>query len=108
MALVKKRLAGPIQLTAAAVTRYTAPARTPAAVIDRIHLYNADSSARTVTISIGADAAGTRLYDAYSIPAASPYDVYGPFTLASGEIVQALADVTLKVTLTIDGREENS
>lgn len=108
MALVKKLLYGPAQLTASAATKYTAPSRTPGAVIDQIILYNADSSARTVTVSIGTDAAGTRIRDAYSMPAGSVHTIYGPITLGSGVIVQALADVTLKVTMTIDGREENS
>jgi len=103
--MASKRLFGPAQLTAAAATKYTTPAGKKA-LIRCFHFYNADTSARTVTLSIGADAAGTRLLDAYSIPAGSVYDLWGYYELDAAEIIQALADVTLKVTLTIQGDED--
>ena len=110
MGWFKSRLAGPALLTGAAATLYTAPAastyNTGKVVVRRIHLFNEDTSARTVTISIGADAAGTRILDAFSIPANTPYDLWGPFNLAAAEIIQGLADTTNKVTQTIDGEVE--
>jgi hypothetical protein len=106
MADTWKRLAGPAQLTAAAATKYTTPATTKT-FVRQLHFFNADTVARTVTWSIGADAAGTRLLDSYSIPAASPYDAFLQQGIVdAAEIVQALADVTLKVTLTIFGFEQ--
>jgi hypothetical protein len=62
-------------------------------------------------MSIGADAAGTRLIDALSIPAAAVgsfsnvVDIFGYFVLEVGEIVQAFAGTNNILTLTIDGEE---
>jgi hypothetical protein len=104
MATVKKRLAGPALVTNTAATKYTCPALTTA-VIRRIRVDNPSAGAVTFTMSIGADAAGTRLFGATSIPANSGLDIWGPFTLAAAEIVQALAGTTNVLTLTIDGEE---
>jgi hypothetical protein len=101
MAQTWKRLFGPAQLTAAAATKYTAPAA--GAIIRHVRFYNADTSARTVTFSVGSDAAGTRTHDARSIPAGGEVDWYPILPLTNAEIIQAFADVTLKVTLTING-----
>lgn len=102
MAKIPTRLAGPAQLTAAAATKYTVPALTKT-IVKTIHFYNADTVARAVTLSIGADAAGTRIYDAFSIAAGAELDRFCYYVLDVGEIIQAFADVTLKVTLTLDG-----
>lgn len=104
MARKPLRLAGPAQLTASAATKYTVPSSTKT-VVRHIHFYNADTVPRTVTLSIGSDAAGTRIYDAFSIAAGSQSDNWCYYVLEAAEIIQALADVTLKVTLTIDGDE---
>lgn len=108
MAKKPVRLAGPAQLSAAAATKYTAPSYIPATlstVIRKLHFFNADTVQRTITASIGADAAGTRILDAMPIAAGASYDLWGPFTMTSAEILQALADSANKVTLTIDGEE---
>jgi hypothetical protein len=98
-----KRLAGPAALTTSAATKYTCPAAT-VAVIRRIRVDNpGGGSTHAFTLSIGADAVGTRLYDALSVPAGG-VDIYGPFSLAAGEIIQAFADNTALV-LEIDGTE---
>ena len=99
-----KRLAGPAQVSNAAATKYTAPAATTAK-IQNIHVYNPSGSIVAFTMSIGADAAGTRIFDAISIPANSGFDSYGPFYVAAAEIVQAFADTNNVLTLTIDGVE---
>lgn len=103
--MASKRLFGPAQLTAAAATKYTAPTGKKA-LIRCLHFYNADSTARTVTVSVGADAAGTRILDGFSIAAGSVYDLWQYLELDAAEIIQAFADVTLKVTLTIEGDED--
>jgi hypothetical protein len=59
----------------------------------------------TFTLSIGADAAGTRLFGALSIPANSERSFWGPYTLVAAEIIQALGGTTNILTLTIDGEE---
>lgn len=76
-------------------------------VVRKIHLNNTDNSARTATVSIGADAAGTEIATAKSIPANDFIDIWGPFTLAAGEVIQAFASLTSVVTITIDGYEND-
>ena len=100
-----KRFAGPAQVSNAAATKYTVPANR-IAVIRNIHIQNPSASAVTFTMSIGADAAGTRIFDAFSIPANSVYDSFAPFVLAAGELVQAFAGTNNILTLTIDGEED--
>jgi hypothetical protein len=104
MAKTAKRLAGPAQVSNAAATKYTAPASTTA-VIRQVHIQNPSAAAVTFTMSIGADAAATRVFDAFSIPAASTYDWYGYVVVAAAEIVQAFAGTNNILTLTIFGDE---
>ncbi len=99
-----KRLSGPSQLTNSVVTKYTVPAATTA-VIRHIHVQNPSGSAVTFTLSIGANAAGTRIFDALSIAANSERSFWGPYTLTAAEIVQALAGTTLVLVLVLDGEE---
>ncbi len=105
MATINKRLFGPAQLTNAAATKYTAPGSGGSAQIKRMRVSNPTGGAVTFTLSIGADAAGTRLYDAVSVPAGSGLDIYGPFNLAASEIVQSLAGSNSALVLEIDGTE---
>lgn len=104
MPRVATRLAGPALVTNAAATKYTVPALTKT-IVRHIHVQNPSVSAVTFTLSIGADAAGTRLFDAYSIPAGTIFDHYCYYVLAAAEIIQALAGTTNILTLTIDGDE---
>lgn len=98
-----KRLYGPAQLTNAAATKYTVPALTKA-IIRHIHIEN-PGAAVTLTVSIGADAAGTRLFDVFPIPATSVFDHFCYYVMEAAEILQALASVTLQLVITIDGEE---
>lgn len=94
----------------AAATKYTVPALTKT-IIRWIHVQNPSASIVTLSISIGADAAGTRLYDAYSIPAAAAgvtgsvlvLPVY--WVMDAAEILQAFAGTNNILTLTIFGDE---
>ena len=104
MGQTAKRLSGPSLVTNAAATQYTCPAST-ITTIKNIHVFNGSASAATFTLSIGADAAGTRIFDALSIPANSPYDSFGPFVLSAAEIIQAFSGTNNVLTLTIDGIE---
>jgi hypothetical protein len=65
-----KRLYGPALPAVGPATVYTVPAGTKT-IIRQIHVSNPNAAARTYTFTIGADAAGTRLYSAFSIPAAA-------------------------------------
>jgi hypothetical protein len=101
MASTWKRLAGPAQLSASAATKYTAPAA--GAIVRYVRFYNADTVARTITFSVGTDAAGTRLLDARTIAAGGEFDWYPIIPMTNAEIIQAFADSANKVTLTISG-----
>jgi hypothetical protein len=57
-------------------------------------------------MSIGADAAGVRIFDAYSIAAGAVLDHFCYYVLAAAEVIQALAGTTNILTLTIDGDED--
>ena len=110
MAWKATRMSGPALVSNAAATKYTVPASTISRV-RHIHVQNPSAAPVLFTMSIGADAAGTRIYDAYSIPAAaagqpaSVLDVFCYYVLTAGEIIQALAGTNNVLTLTIDGDE---
>ncbi len=104
MARTWKRLAGPALITNSVVTKYTCPALTKT-LIRHIHVQNPSGSPVTLTISIGADAAGTRIFDAYSIAAGAVLDHFGIYVVDAAEIVQAVAGTTNILTMTIDGEE---
>jgi hypothetical protein len=110
MARTPKRLFGPAQLTGAAATKYTVPAVTKT-ILRHIHVENPSGAAVAFTFSIGADAAGTRLFDAYSIPAAgagvtgSAFDHYCYYVLEAAEIIQSFAGTASVLVLTLDGDE---
>lgn len=70
MARTPKRIVGPAPVATGPTTVYTVPALTKT-VLRWIHVSNPSGAAVTLTLSIGADAAGTRLWAAYSIPAAA-------------------------------------
>jgi hypothetical protein len=99
-----KRLSGPALVTNVAVTKYTVPASTKT-LVRHIHVENGSASAATLTMSIGADAAGTRIFDAFSIAANSVLDHYCYYVLEAAEIIQALSGTTNVLVLTIDGDE---
>lgn len=104
MPRVAQRLHGPAQVSNAAATKYTVPALTKT-IIRHIHIQNPSGSAVTFTMSIGTDAAGVRIFDAYSIAAGSVLDHFCYYVLATTEIIQAFAGTNNILTLTIDGDE---
>lgn len=103
MARIPKRLHGPALVTNAAATKYTTPALTKT-IIRHIHVSN-PGAAVTLTLSVGADAAATRHFDAKPIPATDVYDWYGYLVVDAAEIVQAFASVTNQLVLEIFGDE---
>jgi hypothetical protein len=104
MARIAKRLAGPAQVSNAAATKYTVPALTKT-IVRHVHVQNPSGAAVTFTMSIGADAAATRLFDAYSIAAGAVLDHFCYYVIDVAEIIQALAGTNNILTLTIDGDE---
>jgi hypothetical protein len=110
MARIAKRLAGPALLANAAATIYTVPANTKA-IIKNIWVSNPTGVVHNFTISVGADAAATRIYSTYSIPAAAA-GVTGSIVkdwvmivMEAGEILQAYADAAATLVIMVDGEE---
>jgi hypothetical protein len=104
MARIPKRLHGPAQVSNAATTKYTVPALTKT-IVRHVHIQNPSGAAVTFTMSIGADAAAVRLFDAYSIAAGSVLDHFCYYIADVAEIVQAFAGTNNILVLTIDGDE---
>ncbi len=104
MARTPKRLHGPALVTNAAATKYTVPASTKT-IVRHIHVQNPSGSAVTFTLSIGADAAALRLFDAFSIGAGGILDHHCYYPLDAAEVLQALAGTTNILVLTISGDE---
>jgi hypothetical protein len=104
MARVPKRLHGPAQVSNAAATKYTVPASTKT-VVRHIHVYNPGSGTVNFTLSIGADAAALRIFDALPVLEDVPLDHYCYYVLEAAEVVQALGSVNNQLVLTIDGDE---
>lgn len=101
MGQTTKRPYGPALLSNAAATKYTVPTSTKA-IVRWLHLSNNDQAvAQTFYLSLGADAAGTRLWDAYAIAAGAVYDWYPLLEMDAAEIIQAYAGTTNKLNLTI-------
>ena len=97
------RMAGPAQLPTTAATAYTVPGATKA-IVRNMHFTNTTASAKKLTLSIGADAAGTRYFDEHSIQPDSSFDWNGFLVLDATEIIQWFSDVA-GITGTISGVE---
>lgn len=110
MARIPKRLAGPAAVATGPTTIYTAPALTKT-VIRHIHVQNPSGSPVTYTLSIGADAAGTRIIAAFSVPAAgagvtaSVIDWFCYYVLDAAEVITSSAGTNNVLTQTISGDE---
>jgi hypothetical protein len=102
MPRIAHRFHGPAQVSNAAATKFTVSANEKA-IIRHIHIQNPSGSAVTFTASIGADAAGTRIFDAYSIGANTVLDHFCMYVLEETEIFQAFAGTNNILVLTIDG-----
>jgi hypothetical protein len=110
MARTAKRLYGPAQIATGPTTVYTVPALTKT-IIRYIHLSNPSGSPVTFTLSIGADAAGTRLYATYSIPAAaagvtdSVRQIFVYLIMDAAEILTLSAGTNNILVITVNGDE---
>jgi hypothetical protein len=93
MAKVAKRLAGPAALTTSAATKYTAPTGGKA-IIRELRVSNPSAAPVDLTVSIGADAVGTRIIDGYPIPADTTMPFFGYWVIESAEVVQMKASTT--------------
>lgn len=114
MARMPKRMAGPALVATGPATIYTAPSYIPntlVSVIRHIHISNPSGSAVTITLSIGADAAGTRILTTFSIPAAaagvtgSVVDYFCYYPMTTGEILTASSGSNNVLVITVSGDE---
>lgn len=102
MPRIAHRFHGPAALSNAATTKFTVSANEKA-VIRHIHVENTSAGAVNFTLSIGTDAAGTRLFDAYPIAASTVLDHFCFYVLEEAEFMQAFGSVNNQLVLTIDG-----
>lgn len=102
MARIPTRFSGPALLSNAAATKYTVSA-SEKVIVRHVHVQNPTGAAVTFTMSIGADAAATRLFDAYSIAAGAVFDHFCYYIVDAAEIIQAYAGTNNVMTLTMDG-----
>lgn len=105
-----KRLYGPAQIATGPATVYTVPASTKT-IVRHIHIQNPSGAPVTYTLSIGADAAGTRWFAAFSIPAAAPgvtdsvRDHFMYLVLEAAEVLQLAAGTNNILVVTVNGDE---
>lgn len=110
MARIPKRLYGPALIATGPTTVYTVPALTKT-IIRQIHISNPSGAAVTFTLSVGADAAGTRLWQTYSIPAAaagvvdSVRDIFMYLIMDAAEILTLSAGTNNTLVIVITGDE---
>jgi hypothetical protein len=110
MARTPKRLYGPAQVATGPATVYTVPALTKT-IIRQLHISNPSASAVTITLSIGADAAATRLFSTFSIPAAaagvtnSVQDFFWYQIMDAAEILTLSAGTNNILVIVINGDE---
>lgn len=99
-----KRLYGPAQLASSAATVYTVPASTTA-ILRYMIFTNTTGTDRSITVSVGADAAATRIISAVTIPTGGFIEWAGFIPMTAGEVVQASAAVATAITAVICGVE---
>jgi hypothetical protein len=104
MADTAKRLSGPTQLGTSATTQYTVPASTTA-IIRSLLACNTTANQVKLTVSIGADAAGTRIFSERVIAPRETFEYHGFIVLTAAGILQAYADTATALTLTVSGVE---
>ena len=102
MPRIATRFHGPAQVSNAAATKLTVAANEKA-IIRHIHVYNPGAGSVNFTASIGADAAATRIFDAFPVAEDVPLDHWCYYVLDETEILQALGSVNNQLVLTIDG-----
>lgn len=98
------RMYGPAQLPSASATRYTVPAG-KRSVVRQIHIINPTGGAVTFTLSIGTDAAGTRLFEGVSLAAGQVFDRWGYWVLSEAEVIDANSSSDSSIVMSLFGDE---
>jgi hypothetical protein len=105
-----KRLWGPALVATGPATVYTAPAGQKTR-LRFLWINNPSASIVTLSLSIGADAAATRMFETYNIPAKGPgitdsnRPLFVDITLEAGEIIQLSAGTNNVLTCMGSGEE---
>lgn len=99
-----KRVYGPAQLGTSAATLYTVPASTTF-ILRYMRFNNTTSTDRSITISIGANAAATQIVSAMTVPANGAIDWTGSIPMTTTEILQGLAAAATAITAVVSGVE---
>jgi hypothetical protein len=102
MARVPTRVHGPAQVSNAATTKFTNTSG-ESFILRHVHVYNPGTGTATFTMSIGTDAAGTRLFDAYPVLEDVPLDHWCYYVLTGTETIQALSGTNNQLVLVLDG-----
>lgn len=100
-----KRVYGPAQPGTSAATIYTAGGRSKTHIVC-IHICNTTSAEASITMSIGTDAANTRLLSGTKVPANGLLVLNGSWFLDSDEFIQAFQGTSSALTVTITAIEE--
>lgn len=106
-----KRISGPAYVASSATNVYTPPASTISTTIRHIRLANKDSSARTVTLYVGAtggSAGGTEILKDQSIAIAGYLDLYfSPgLLMLSTDFLTGICSSASAVTITVMGSQD--
>ena len=110
-----RRLAGPVAMSATLTTNiYNPPTTsggvgnglTPYAILRNIHIVNKTAGAVTFSLWIGAtggNAAGTELFNAYSVAAQGTYDWYGAIRMDIADFLVGGASAGTSLAITVSG-----
>lgn len=101
---IPRRFAGPAQLSASATTLYTAPTNRRA-ILRHISVHNPTAGSVDLTMSIGSDAASTRLYDGRPLAPDELISMFVRHPLAPGDTIQAFASSAGALVITLSGDE---
>lgn len=99
-----KRVYGPAQLGTSAATLYTVPGSTTF-VLRYMLFNNSTSTDRSITVSIGANAAATQILSVRTVPANGTVEWVGSIPMTATEIIQGLAAAATAITAVVCGVE---
>lgn len=102
---IPKRLFGPAYLTTSPATIYGPVASGRRAIVRFIQAQVNSGASSTFRLSIGADAAGTRIYDSLTVFAIDPLREFTYHVLEAGEFIQGSAGNATALVMCLEGEE---
>ena len=100
--MAAKRLVGPALVATGPTTAYTVPANVKV-VVRHVHVSNPHTVAVNFTMSVGAAAAATDLFNDYSLAAGAVLDWFCYLPMVAAEVIQVAASVNSVLNLVIAG-----